>query len=168
MHDSNGAVSRCPHPWLDCLKAISYKGAMEELRPASEFQMIRDEVKAEHSLISNRLAWYVTSQSFLVTAFAISRGAGFRWFGWFSTVLLPLIGLLSSLLIFPSIMAARKTIHLWHLKQVRFFELHPEFKKAFELRHHSRLHAESLLFPTWMPVLFGIFWLVLIIASRLF
>ena len=141
---------------------------MEELTPGSEFQMIRDEVKAEHTLISSRLAWYVTSQSFLMTAFAISRGAGFRWFSWFSAVLLPLTGVLSSWLIFPSILAARQTIHLWHLKQARFFEVHPEFKAAFELRRNSRLHTESLLFPTWMPVLFGLFWFVIIIASRFF
>src|SRR5438067_2429619 len=45
---------------------------MANLDPLIEYQRFRDEIRAEHSLIANRLTWYVTSQSFLVSAFAIS------------------------------------------------------------------------------------------------
>src|SRR5437870_13920101 len=101
-----------------------------QLEPAFEYQNIRDEIRAEHTLIANRLTWYVTSQSFLVTAFAISRASGFTWFHWFSTLLLPFVGFVSSALIFPSILGASATIELWHQKQRQFFERHAEFQKA--------------------------------------
>ena len=38
------------------------------------FKLIRTEIRTEYDLISNRMSWYVTSQSFLVTAFALSGG----------------------------------------------------------------------------------------------
>src|SRR5256885_16413110 len=105
---------------------------MSDLDPRFIYQNLREEIRAEHSLIANRLTWYVTSQSFLVTAFAISRGAGFIWFHWFSTLLLPLIGLISSALIFPSILGACETIKLWHHKQGELFQHHPDLRSAFE------------------------------------
>ncbi len=138
---------------------------MPDLSPSFEYQAIRDEIRAEHSLIASRLSWYVTSQSFLVTAFAISCGNNFRWFSWFSTLLLPSIGFLSSLLIFPSIVAACRTIELWHSKQTRFFESHAEFKKAFDLKRQSWVHRQSLLFPKLIPLLFGSLWLIIFICG---
>src|SRR2546423_15555296 len=105
---------------------------MSNFDPSFEYQIIREEIRAEHSLIANRLSWYVTSQSFLVTAFAISRGNGFVWFHWFSTLLLPIIGFFSSALIFPSILGACSTIKLWHEKQRILFEQHSEFRVALE------------------------------------
>src|SRR5437588_11908271 len=103
------------------------------MESAFEYQNIREEIRAEHALVANRLTWYVTSQSFLVTAFAISRGNGFAWFHWFSTLLLPLVGFVSSALIFPSILGACSTIKLWHDKQRTLFEQHAQLKAAFEL-----------------------------------
>jgi hypothetical protein len=38
------------------------------MTPAKVESAFGDEICAEHSLIANRLSWYVTSQSFLVTA----------------------------------------------------------------------------------------------------
>jgi len=138
---------------------------MPDLQPAFEYQTIREESRAEHALIANRLTWYVTSQSFLVTAFAISRGAGFGWFRWFSTILIPAIGLLSSGLVFPSIVGACGTVKLWHAKQCDFFLRHPEFKAAFELQRPAWIESRGLLFPKVMPVLFGVFWLVIHVAG---
>lgn len=130
-----------------------------------QYEKIRDEIRAEHSLIANRLAWYVTSQSFLVTAFAISRGNSFAWFQWFSTILLPAIGLSTSALIFPSIAGASRTIKLWHGKLTAFFESNPEFKDAFLLERPKWIDTQGLLFPKLMPLLFGGFWTVICIAS---
>ena len=130
-----------------------------------QHQTIRDEIRAEHTLIANRLAWYVTSQSFLVTAFAISRGNGFVWFPWFSTILLPAIGFTASALIFPSIAGACQTIKLWHRKQRAFFESNPEFKHAFSLERPKWIDTHGLLFPKLMPLLFGLFWAIVAIGS---
>ncbi len=138
---------------------------MSEVSPQSEYQALRDEIHAEHTLIANRLTWYVTSQSFLVSAFAISRGTGFSWFSWFSTMLLPAIGLTASLLIFPSIVGACATLRLWHAKQDEFFTRQPEYRRAFHLHRPHWVEARGLLFPKFMPLLFGSFWLTVHIAS---
>ncbi len=37
-------------------------------------QTMRAEIQAEHTLLSNRMAWYATSQSFLMTTYAIAWG----------------------------------------------------------------------------------------------
>jgi hypothetical protein len=142
------------------------QGEISNFDPNFQYEKIREEIRAEHSLIANRLTWYVTSQSFLVTAFAISRGSGFTWFQWFSTVLLPILGSVSSALVFPSILGACNTIKLWHEKQHHFFELHPEFKAAFELKRPSWIENRGLLFPKIMPLMFGLFWLIVGISSR--
>jgi hypothetical protein len=135
------------------------------MNPDFEYEQIRNEIRAEHSLIANRLTWYVTSQSFLVTAFAISRGAGFSWHPWFSTTLLPLVALASSLLIFPSVVGARNTIRLWHEKQRGFFARHPEFEAAFHLQRASWIESQGLLFPIVIPLIFAAFWVVVHCAS---
>ena len=138
---------------------------MPDLTPSAEYQTLRDESRSEHTLMANRLTWYVTSQSFLVTAFAISRGAGFTWFHIFSTLLIPAIGLLSSLLVLPSIAGACATIKLWHAKQREFFARHSEFKAAFELQRAAWIETRGLLFPQFIPVIFGVFWVVIHIGS---
>ena len=138
---------------------------MPDLDPSYEYQMIRQEIRAEHALIANRLTWYVTSQSFLVTAFAISRGNGFIWFRWFSTILLPAVGFVASVVIFPSIVGACKTIRLWHQKQRELFQRHSEFDAAFGLQRAPWIERRGLLFPKLMPVLFAVLWVVIFIAS---
>jgi len=83
----------------------------------------------------------------------------------FSTILIPAIGLLSSGLVFPSIVGACGTVKLWHAKQCEFFLRHPAFKTAFELQRPAWIESRGLLFPKVIPVLFGVFWLVIHIAS---
>jgi hypothetical protein len=135
------------------------------MTPDFEYQCIRDEIRAEHSLIANRLTWFVTSQSFVVSAFAISRGAGFTWHAWFSTTLIPLVALVSTVLVFPSIAGARTTIRLWHKKQRDFFERHPDFQAAFQLKRAAWIESQALLFPIGIPLIFAAFWCVVHLAS---
>lgn len=138
---------------------------MTSLEPTFQYEKIREEIRAEHALIANRLTWYVTSQSFLVSAFAISSGSNFMWHRWFSTSLIPGLGLWSSLLVFPSILGACATIKLWHRRQQEFFHLHAEFHAAFHLRRASWIENRGLLFPKVMPGLFSLFWIIIIVAS---
>lgn len=55
------------------------------------------EIQAEHTLISHRMSWYATSQSFLFSAFAIVGGNGNAWTG-FLLFGLPVLGLILSVL----------------------------------------------------------------------
>ena len=66
---------------------------------------IRNEIQAEHTLISHRMTWLVTSQSFLMTAFAIAGGPGNRLFP-FVYDSIPIVGIMLSTLAFFAIVAA--------------------------------------------------------------
>jgi hypothetical protein len=135
------------------------------MTPEFEYDQLRGEIRAEHNLIANRMTWYVTSQSFLVSAFAISRGAAFTWHPWFSTVLLPLVAFACSVLVFPSVVGARRTIRMWHGRQKEFFERHPDFKTAFYLHRPAWIETRGLLFPVVVPLVFAAFWVVVHVAS---
>ena len=135
------------------------------MNPTYEYDKIRDEIKTEYNLLNSRLTWFVTSQSFLVSAFAISRANGFVWFDWFATLLLPIVGLLLAALVLPSLMAACQTIELWHEKQAHFFVNQPEFDHCLHLNRKSWLEHQGLLLPQIMPFVFITFWLVIHVAS---
>lgn len=77
-----------------------------ELLPLADMlKALREDIHAEDTLIASRVTWYVTSQAFLLTAYAASWGAGFRWPAFFHTVL-PLAAIVLSAVIFASIYAA--------------------------------------------------------------
>ncbi len=65
-------------------------------------EIIRSEVQAEHSLISHRMTWYVTSQSFLMTAYAVSWGNGHLWPDFFHYAI-PILGSLISFFTFVAV-----------------------------------------------------------------
>ena len=120
------------------------------MNPTYEYDKIRDEIKTEYNLLNSRLTWFVTSQSFLVSAFAISRANGFVWL---------------AALVLPSLMAACQTIELWHEKQAHFFVNQPEFDHCLHLNRKSWLEHQGLLLPQIMPFVFITFWLVIHVAS---
>ena len=68
-------------------------------------ETIRNEIQAEHSLVSHRMTWYVTSQAFLMTAYAVSFGQGQTGRGFFQFSI-PLLGLLLSILAFFAVYSA--------------------------------------------------------------
>jgi hypothetical protein len=72
---------------------------------ADALQALRQDIQAEHTLIASRITWYVTSQAFLLTAFATSWTASFQWPFFFHRVL-PVAGVVLSVVIFVSVYAA--------------------------------------------------------------
>jgi hypothetical protein len=77
----------------------------QSLTPAHALRSLREDIQAEHTLITSRVTWYVTSQAFLLTAYATSWNAGFAWPSFFHQVL-PLAAIALSFLILASIYAA--------------------------------------------------------------
>jgi hypothetical protein len=63
------------------------------------FLILQSEIQSEHNLIANRMTWYVTSQSFLMAAFAISGGKDYS-FKWLANHFIPCLGLATSLVTF--------------------------------------------------------------------
>lgn len=72
---------------------------------ADALRALREDIHAEDTLIASRVTWYVTSQAFLLTAYATSWNAGFAWPTFFHQVL-PLAAIVLSALILASIHAA--------------------------------------------------------------
>lgn len=81
----------------------------------SEHDKVHDEIHREHSLLSNRMNWYVTSQSFLVGAFAMGGEANYT-FRWMSRWFIPSVGILITVATMLSMFAGvRAMIHLRNL-----------------------------------------------------
>ena len=75
------------------------------LTPADALRALREDIQAENTLIASRVTWYVTSQAFLLTAYATSWNAGFVWPGFFHRAL-PIAAIVLSAVILASIMRA--------------------------------------------------------------
>jgi hypothetical protein len=72
---------------------------------ADALKALREDIQSENTLIASRVTWYVTSQAFLLTAYATSWNAGFVWQYFFHQVL-PLAAIALSAVILASIYAA--------------------------------------------------------------
>jgi hypothetical protein len=77
----------------------------QSLTLADALKLLRGEIQAENTLIASRVTWYVTSQAFLLTAYATSWNAGFLWPAFFHRTL-PVAAMVLSVVILASIYAA--------------------------------------------------------------
>ena len=127
--------------------------------------MLHEEMHREHGLISNRISWYVTSQAFLMTAFAASgsQGHDFRWLAnWF----LPALGFVISLLIAKSVHAALRAMGLLQGEVKKLFDNNMDLEKApFGIRTPD-IHSEGMLAPTWIPRVFMLAWFVAFVMAN--
>jgi len=78
---------------------------IKSLTVADILKALREDIQAENTLIASRVTWYVTSQAFLLTAYATSWNAKFVWPAFFHSIL-PLAAIVLSLVILASIYAA--------------------------------------------------------------
>ena len=135
----------------------------------------RSEDHQEWSLLSNRLSAYITSQSFLITTYAISMGNMNAKWGHLFTLLFPVIvsglGLTTSVLALPGIDGAKQVIQLWREKQDRLFEGDEMMQDFNDDRPRTlnnqkngptdQIHDASLRFAIITPRLFGGAWAIL-------
>lgn len=77
------------------------------------YRILRGEIEHEDQLINHRLSWLVSSQAFMLTAFAITLNAPvlfvnpiYAKLNRILYLLLPFTGMVSALLIYPSILGA--------------------------------------------------------------
>jgi hypothetical protein len=77
----------------------------KSLTVADALKSLREDIHSENTLIASRVTWYVTSQAFLLTAYATSWNANFVWPSFFHGVL-PLAAIALSAVILASIYAA--------------------------------------------------------------
>ena len=150
------------------------------LTPAGALLALREDIQAEDTLIASRVTWYVTSQAFLLTAYATSWNAGFEWQAFFHRVL-PLAAIALSALILASIYAATWAQEVYLREQAR---LVAEIKERFALSAPeavaleayertmvanrrsaagrsigNRIHALVRVAPIVLPFAFALLWL---------
>jgi hypothetical protein len=147
---------------------------------ADALRSLREDIQAEHTLIAGRVTWYVTSQAFLLTAYATSWNAHFGWPEFFHRVL-PVAALALSVVILASISAATWAQDVYLREQARLVAriqaectLSPAEALALDVyqrtmvRHRTdsagrviggRIHALVRITPLVLPVGFALLWL---------
>jgi hypothetical protein len=135
------------------------------------FEIVPREIHFEHAQIATRMSWYVTSQSFLFAAFAISGSAGHR-FCWLSR-LMPWLGIFTSLLIGLALLAASES--LGRLRAYRreivqgdgalsglspLLRTRQEESRLVHFKRKAWIHGLGLAPPLLMPWLFLFCWLL--------
>jgi hypothetical protein len=123
-------------------------------------EILQREIQYTQTMIGSRMTWYVTSQSFLVTAFAISGGSGHN-FQWLAKGVIPALGIILSIVISFSISAALPV-----LVQLRTRAL--ELMDSQELRdlpfmgfqpNSAKPSLRSRMAPLVVPIMFVFIWL---------
>ena len=147
---------------------------------AHALRSMREDIQAENTLIASRVTWYVTSQAFLLTAYATSWNSGFVWPGFFHQVL-PVAAIALSVLILISIYAATWAQDVYLREQAALVarvkadcELDPSEQLALAAYERtmvgkrtnaagkvvgSRIHALVRVTPLVLPVGFAALWL---------
>jgi FtsH-binding integral membrane protein len=122
------------------------------MSPLEEYEIQRDDFHKEHQLIANRTTWFVTSQSFLVTAFVIARPE-------LADVqrLVPWVGIFVSVVTLASVMAAARAMKDLRI-QIHRLVADPELKSLPGL-HKPVLHFLGMAPPVIIPLLFFAFWI---------
>lgn len=121
--------------------------------------MLHKEMHYEHGLIGTRMAWYVASQAFLMTAFATS-GSYLHSFPWMEKWFIPGIGLAITVLFAQSVLAALKAFSALHRELNKLFVENPEMEKApFGIRS-KEIHGEGVFFTVSVPGTFFCSWLI--------
>ena len=154
--------------------------ATQSLTIADALKSLREDIQAENTLIASRVTWYVTSQAFLLTAYATSWNAGFVWPGFFHRIL-PLAAIVLSALILASIYAATWAQDVYVREQAALVarikaessmsDAETMALKAYErtmVAHRTdsagrvigrRIHALVRITPLALPVAFSALWL---------
>lgn len=143
--------------------------------PKERLTFYRSEIHFESTLLASRTSGYLSSQSFLIIAFASSMAnTNPDWGSLFRLVVptvLALLGLVTSLHAIPGIRASYNVIERWHHKQSELLQL--EGTAGLLPNNDSALFGEgntpaggerykrTLMFSLRTPVIFGSVWAVL-------
>ena len=149
---------------------VVMSGTLEGPVPLSAleyYQLVRERIEHEDNLIVQRLSWLVGSQSFLFTAYAIvTNGLATQpptvtthFMNQLARLfqLIPVVGTLTSVLIYVSILAA-----VVAMRQLRN-SYRSRFGKDDDLpiQTHAPIRLPGYSAPVLLPLVFIIVWLVL-------
>lgn len=131
------------------------------------FRICREETKFESGVLQSRLMTFITSQSFLVSAYAVSMNNADHSWGAIYRVAFPIIlsvtGLLLAIQAYPGISGACRIVKQWHIKQNDLLEANPELDDYLILHRKgmAKVYGRTLWFAQTSPWLFAIVWVLL-------
>jgi hypothetical protein len=141
----------------------------DKISPLEQYQIFRNRIEHEDTLVMQRLSWLMASQSFLFTAYAIVTNgminapttAGNIFVNHLLALarIIPSVAMLNSLLIFVSILAALKAI-----RQLRDqYRRQPQTLGIISLQTNKIARTLGLSAPVLLPLLFLAVWLFLLL-----
>ncbi|MCI0917112.1 hypothetical protein JNA64_08050 [Pseudomonas stutzeri] len=143
--------------------------------PKERLNFYRSEIHFESTLLASRTSGYLSSQSFLIIAFASSMAnTNQDWGSLFRLVVptvLAMLGLITSVHAIPGIRASYDVIERWHHKQAELLQteghagLLPNRDSALFGEGNSPAGGErykrTLMFSLRTPIIFGSVWALL-------
>lgn len=135
------------------------------------YEIIRGQVEHEDNLIGQRLSWFVTAQSFLFTAYAITiANVGQTHPAWAGAqmrrlyVLIPVVAILMCLLIGMGVTAGLIAMGNLHRLYLKFFG--PAADRGFPpVQGFRRTQVLGRAPPLLIPILFLIVWTILLVIG---
>lgn len=135
------------------------------------YTMLRGQIEHEDNLISQRLSWFVTAQSFLFTAYAIVVSnfspAHPQWAlnqMRRLAMLIPIVAILTCLLIYAAIVAGLLAIRNLHRLYGSFFGP-PSAAGLPPVQGYRHTQWMGQATPLLLPLVFLIVWLALLVTS---
>jgi hypothetical protein len=140
--------------------------------PKDRLDFYRSEIHFETTNLSSRTNAYLSSQAFLVIAYASSMANMNPQWGVLFTLVVPvmlaLFGVICSLVAWPGIKSACDIIDHWYHKQSGLLRSDPAIGLAYDesplfssWESTDKGHKSSLLFSKRTPWMFCVFWLCL-------
>jgi hypothetical protein len=140
------------------------------ISPVEAYAIIRHQIEHEDNLMGQRITWFVTSQSFLLSAYAIllngiqlSSKINMKDPREALLVILPIIAIITSLIILPAIYGAMLAMR--RLRDI-FHKSHGDASQyGLPPLHGARLtQILGHLAPAMLPLLFFCVWLFVILG----
>jgi hypothetical protein len=144
---------------------------MPDLDPLDRYRLVRSQVEHEDNLVSQRLSWFLASQSFLFTAYAITLNGPIQLhFQNFEAQerllmhLLPMVAIISAALIWLSIIAGFRAMRT--LRDGFYRACGPSLPEGLPpIQTTGRTLLGGQLGPLALPLIFLAVWLILLVRS---
>lgn len=162
---AKGLTPPAPHERFEPAKWNPY-----QLTAKDAFEIVHREIHAEHGLIANRMLWYMTSQSFLMSAFILSGATpnhSVHAYFWFARWLIPMLGILVSMVIHRSLRAALQAMEILRNEAETIEKDHGLRAIPFRALHKKApsIHPDGIWPPKILPIVFLFAWVVVLICA---
>jgi hypothetical protein len=126
----------------------------------------------EYNLLGQRLSWFAIVQSFLITAVAVALGYKIQGMNWFAQIILPTIGIVTSIFVMWGVTGACNTIDMWMCKRRELLHQHQETLKYFIIIRDGhknltddKIHITSYYFAKYLPWITLLMWIAISILT---